>query len=360
MMPFEEGSDIMRARWTVSVMLAAAAVVGTGGPRLGAQARQYAKLAEIHIGGTAGFDYLNVDPDARRLYVSNSTQVVVIDIDKNVVVGKIADTPRVHGIALVPGGRGFTSNGGENMASIVDLKTLQTIKKVDIGPGPDAILYEPKNKEVYGFNHSAGTATVVKADTGDKVATIKLSGAGVETGVADPELGRVFVNIEDTSMIDAIDIATHQVVGTWPVAPAAGPTGLAIDLSTHRLFAGGGPNTVMIDAKSGKVVASMPICNGTDATWFDPGTKLLFSSCGSGEGAMTIARVDGDKLTVVQTLQTVRGARTMAIDYKTHNIYVVGQDYQPADPNAPAPAPGRRGGPPPVPDSFKAIAYGMK
>ncbi len=327
---------------------------------LTAQSGQYSKITEIKIGGSGSHDYLAVEPTLRRLFVSNGTQMVVIDVDKNAVVGKIADTPRVHGIAFVPGGKGFTSNGGENKASIVDLKTLETSSKVDIGVGPDAILYEPKKNEVYAFNHTAGTATVVKADTGAAVATIKLSGGGVETGVADPELNRVFVNIENNSTIDAIDINTHQVVATWPVGPAEGPTGLAIDLTDHLIFSGGGKFTVAIDAKTGKVVAQMPICNGTDATWFDPGTKMVFTSCSDATGGnITIGHLDSPtKLTVVQTLPTIRDGRTMALDTKTHRLYVVGQDYPAADPSAPAPA-GRGRGPAAVPDSFRVLVFGI-
>ncbi len=346
---------------TAVTTIAAAALLLTGSA-LTAQSGPYAKITEIKIGGQGGHDYLAVDQGTRRLFISNSTQMVVIDIDKGAVAGTIADTPRVHGIAFVPGGKGFTSNGGENQASIVDLKTLQTIKKVDIGPGPDAILYEPKNNEVYAFNHAAGSATVVKADTGAMVATIQLSGGSVETGVADPALGRVFVNIEANSTIDAIDIATHQVVATWSVAPAEGPTGLAIDTTNHLLFSGGGKYTVVLDAKTGKVVAQMPICDGTDATWFDPETKYVFTSCSNNTGgAITIGHEDApNKLTVVQTLSTIRGAATMAVDTKTHHIFVVGQDYQAPDPNAPAPAGGRGGrGGTPVPNSFRALVFGI-
>jgi DNA-binding beta-propeller fold protein YncE len=332
--------------WTTAGLLAAGAgLLAQGGP--------YAKIGEIKIGGSNSHDYIAVDPTTRRLFVSNGTQMVVIDVDKKTVVGTIADTPRVHGIAFVPGGKGFTSNGGENKANIVDLTTLKTLNKVDIGPGPDAIMYEPKMNEVYAFNHQAGTATVVKADTGAPVATIKLSGGSVETGVADPALGRVFVNIESNSTIDAIDVATHAVVGTWSVAPAVGPTGLAIDLTNHLLFAGGGGGkyTVMLDAKTGKVVGQMEICSDTDATAFDPATKYVFTSC---SGTMTIGHEDSPtKLSVVQTLQTITGGQTMAVDPKTHNIYVVGYDVA-------APAGGaaaRR--PTAVPETFRALVFGM-
>jgi DNA-binding beta-propeller fold protein YncE len=340
----------MRMRFAVVALIVAAGLVQFGA-RVGAQGGPYAKLAEIKIGGSAVHDYLAVDPGTRRLFISNSTQMVVIDIDKNTIAGTIAGTPRVHGIAFVPGGKGFTSNGGEDKASIVDLKTLQTLNKVDIGPGPDAIMYEPKMNEVYAFNHQAGTATVVKADTGAMVTTIKLSGGSVETGVADPALGRVFINIEANSTIDAVDVATHKVVATWSVAPASGPTGLAIDTTNHLLFAGGGKFTVVLDAKTGKVVAQMPICDGTDATFFDPATKNVFTSCnGTGGGQVTIGRMDSPtKLSVIQTLDTIRGAATMALDLKTHNIYVVGQDY------AAAAAGGRATA---VPNTFRALVFG--
>lgn len=355
----------MRVRLlSVAGLAVAALVAGTSG--LVAQTGPYTSAGEIHIGGAAQFDYLAVDAPAKRLYVSNGTQIVVIDVDKNAVVGTIADTPGVHGIAITPDGKGFTSNGREGKANIVDLKTLKTLSKVDIGAGPDAIMYEPKMKEIYAMNHNAGTATVVSAETGAPVATIKLTSDGVETPVADPGLGRVFINLEGSSAIDVVDVATHKVVATWPVAPADGPSGLAIDTATHRLFSGGGKFTVMMDATTGKVVAQMPICNGTDATAFDPATRYVFSSCG--DGTITIGHEDSPSaLSVVQTLNTARGARTMAIDTTTHKIYVVAQDFQPVDPNAPAPAQaapaarGRgRGGPPAVPDSFKALVFAMK
>jgi hypothetical protein len=248
------------------------------------------------------------------------------------------------------------------------LKTLQVLNKVTTDPNnpmanPDAITYDPKQKEVWAFNHTGKSAAALDPATGKMNALVPLSGTA-ETGQADPGLGRVFVNIEDTNSIDVIDVATHKVVANWPVAPATSPTGMAIDTTTHRLFVGGGPNTVMIDATNGKVVASIAICQGTDATWFDPGTKMVFSSCGGGNGAITAARVDGDKLTVVQTIETVRGARTMALDSATHKIYVAGQKYQPVDPNAPPPQPAAgqkgRGGRPPIPDSFYVLVLGVK
>ena len=222
-----------------------------------AAAEHYAKVAEIKIGGAGAFDYLTVDSAAKRLYVTHGTEIVVIDLATNAIVGRIADTPRVHGIAIGANGRGFTSNGGENKVGIVDLKTLATLSKVDTGANPDAILYVPSRKEVYAFNHTGESATIIDAEKGTAITTVKLGGQA-ETGQADAALGKVFVNIEDKSTVDVIDMATHAVVATWPVAPAEEPTGMAIDTASHRVFVGGGPSLVMLDANSGKVVASVP------------------------------------------------------------------------------------------------------
>ncbi len=342
-------------------------VVALGGS-IAAQG-QYAKVAEIPVGGNAGFDYLNVDSAAHRLYLTNSTQVVVIDTVTNAVVGKIPAGPGVHGIAVAPDGRGYITNGGDDTVSIVDLKTLQLLGKVStkgsdvtVRQNPDAICYEPKQKEIYAFNHSGKSVTVIDA-AGKAIAQIPLSGTA-ETGQADPTLGRVFVNIEDTDSIDVIDIVTHKVVANWKVAPATSPTGMAIDTATHRLFVGGGPSTVMIDAISGKVLASAPIIGGTDATWFDSTTQMVFSSGTANGGAITVMHVDSPgALRVVQTLVTAPRARTMALDASTHRLYVAAQKYAPVDPNAP-PAPagtgrGRAAGPPAIPDSFHVIAFAM-
>ena len=323
--------------------------------RFASAAGHYVRVGDIHIGGAGAFDYLAVDAAAKRLYVTHGTDIVVIDTQTNAIVGRITDTPRVHGIAIGRNGRGFTSNGGENKVGIVDLKTLATLSKVETGANPDAILYESTKNEVYAFNHTGESATVINAGTGSVIATIKLGGQA-ETGQADPMLGRVFVNIEDKNTVDVIDMASHTVTATWPVAPAESPTGMAIDVAAHRLFVGGGPSLVMLDAQSGKVVADLKICGGTDATWFDPATRNVFVSCG--DGHIVVAHEDSpSKLSLVETLTTARGARTMALDPATHRIYTAAQEFAAPDPNAPPPAPGRRGGPPPVPDSFHVLVF---
>lgn len=347
----------------VQSVIVASAVIAFGVAAAGQQKAAegpYAKIAEIQIGGSGAFDYLITDPGAKRLYVTHGTEIVVVDTSNNTVVGRISDTPRVHGIAIAPGGRGFTSNGGEDKVSIVDLKTLATLSKVPTGgANPDFITYEPTKKEIYAINHTGKSATVITAGTGAVVTIIPLAGVA-ETAMADSGLDRVFVNIEDKDSIDVIDIGTHKVVANWPVAPASEPTGMAVDTANHRLFVGGGKALVMMDGKSGRVIANIPICMGTDATQYDPGTKMVFASCS--DGSITAAKVDGDRMTVVQTIATARGARTLGLDPVTHRLYVASQNFQAPDPNAPAPAtpPARGRGPAPVPDSFHVTVFGMK
>jgi DNA-binding beta-propeller fold protein YncE len=313
----------------------------------------YHLLKEIPVGGDGGWDYLSVDEAARRLYVSHATKVVVIDIDKNEVVGEIADTPGVHGIAFAPKlGRGFVSNGREAKASLVDLKTLKTLSKVDTGENPDAILYEPEHQEVYAFNGRGQSATVFAAATGKVIATVPLGGKP-EFASADPKAGRVYNNLEDKSEVVAIDTKTHEVVNRWPIAPGAEASGMAFDAAHHRLFLGcGNKLMVMMDSESGKVVATVPIGDRVDANAFDPATQLAFSS--NGEGNVTIAHEDSpDKLTVVQTLPTARGAKTMTLDPKTHRIYLGAAKYE-----ASTDASQKR--PTMVAGSFKILVYGME
>src|ERR1041384_6662125 len=222
-----------------------------------AMSADYHALKEIPIGGAGGFDYLTVDAAARRLYVSHGTKAVVIDLEKDTVVGEIADTPGIHGIALAPDlKRCFTSNGRENKASIIDPATLKTLSKVDTDRNPDAILYEPGQQEVYTFNGRGNNATVFEAKTGKVVATIPLSGKP-EFAAADSKAGRVYCNIENKNEIAVIDTKTHQVVKTWSIAPGEEASGMAFDVEHHRLFIGCHNKLMeMIDSTSGKVVGS--------------------------------------------------------------------------------------------------------
>ena len=315
-------------------------------------AEPYHFIKEIPVGGEGGWDYCTVDSAAQRLYVSHGTKVVVIDLAKDVVAGEITNTPGVHGMAVAPElNRGFTSNGRETKAGIVDLKTLQTLSKVETGANPDGMLYEPGQQEVYMFNGRGESATVIDAKTGKVVATIPLGGKP-EFAQADPKAGRVFNNLEDKNEVVAIDTQTHTVVNHWPIAPGEEASGLAFDEKNHRLFLGcGGSKTmVMMDSISGKVLASVPIGDGVDANSFDPATQFAFASCG--DGTVTIAHEDGTTLTVVQTLKTEKGSRTMTIDPATHKIYLAAAKFD-------APAAGQRRGKM-APDSFKILVYGME
>jgi DNA-binding beta-propeller fold protein YncE len=338
--------------------LAAALAVLAVVPCVGGRAADgpYRQLEEIAIGGEGGWDYLSVDPAARRLYVSHATKVVVVDIDKDAVVGEIAPAPGVHGIAVAADlGRGFVSNGRESTASIVDLKTLQILGTVKTGENPDAILYEPVHKEVYAFNGRGKSATVFDAKTGEVRATIALPGKP-EFAVFDEKAGRIYNNIEDTSQLVAIDTATHAVVATWPIAPGEEASGLAFDPDGRRLFVGCSNNLMlMVDATSGKVLASVPIGPGVDANAFDPDTRLAFAS--SSDGTLTVARPEGrDKLTVVQALATPKRSRTMTLDPTTHRLYVAAAEF-----GAPTTGPdGKPQRPQVLPGSFKVMVYEMR
>jgi DNA-binding beta-propeller fold protein YncE len=309
----------------------------------------YRFVKEIPVGGEGGWDYLSIDETARRLYVTHASKIVVIDMDKEQIVGEIADTPGVHGFALaLELQRGFSSNGQESKSSVVDLKTLKTLSKVDTGNNPDAILYEPGQQEVYTFNGRGQSATVFDAKTGKVVTTIALPGRP-EFAAADPKAGRVYSNIEDKSAVVVIDAKTHKITDTWPIAPGEEAAGMAIDVAHHRLLLGcHNKLMVMMDSANGKVVASAPIGERVDANAFDPVTQLAFSS--NGDGTVTIAHEDApDKLTVVQQLATERGARTMALDPATHKIYLASAKYEPQPPAEPG-APRQRN----VPRSYPA------
>ena len=318
----------------------------------------YHFIKEIPIGGEGGWDYLSVDAASHRLYVTHGTKIVVVDTSTDTVVGEIADTPGIHGFAFAPDlGRGFSSNGRENKASIVDLKTLQTLSKVDTGENPDAILYEPGRNEVYTFNGRGKSATVFEAGTGKVVATIHVGGKP-EFAQSDPSIGRVYFNLEDKNEVIALDTKTHQIVNHWPIAPGEEASGLAIDLAHHRLILGcSNEKMIIMDIESGKIVASLDAGKGIDATSFDPGTQLAFASAG-GSGTVTIAHEDTpDKFTVVQTLATERSARTMTLDSVTHKIYLASAKFE--APVTPPPAGGGRQRPKMIPGTFKVLVYGM-
>jgi DNA-binding beta-propeller fold protein YncE len=313
----------------------------------------YQFIKEIPVGGEGGWDYAAVDVTSRRLYVSHATKVIVIDVDKDQVVGEVGPTPGVHGIAFAPElGLGFITCGSESKAAIFDLKTLQITSKVDAGGMPDAVQYEPGRQEVYTFNHRTNDSTVFEAQTGKIVATIKLSGVP-EFSQVDAKAGRVYNNIEDKNEVAVIDTKTHTVVATWPIAPAEGATGMAIDLAHHRLFLGANVLTMM-DSTNGKVLATVPVGPGVDAAAYDPALDYAFASAG-GDGTVTVAQPkSATELSVVQVLKTRPGSRTMTLDPKTHKLYLAAVEYQ--TPAAAQGPPARRQM---VPGSFKVLVYGL-
>jgi YVTN family beta-propeller protein len=332
---------------SMAALLLAAAAVAAAGPG-------YHIMATYKLGGDGGWDYLTVDAPARRLYISRATHVMVVDADSGKSVGDIADTPGVHGIALAPElGRGFVSNGREGTVSIFDPKTLATSSKVKVGDNPDAILYDGATKRVFAFNGRSQDATAFDAVKGTVLGTIKLGGKP-EFAASDGQ-GEIFVNIEDKSELLAIDPNRLEVKTRWPLAPCTEPSGLALDRKNRRLFVGcDNKMMAVVNADNGKVITTLPIGEGVDATWFDDETNLAFASCG--EGVLTVVREESpDKFSVAENVPTQQGARTMALDSKTHKVWVVTAKFGPppaATPDNPHP---RRSI---VPDTFVALVIG--
>jgi len=291
----------------------------------------YHVIKTYKLGGEGGWDYLTLDSSSRRLYISRATHVIVIDADSGKPVGDIPDTPGVHGIALAPElGRGFVSNGREGTVTIFDIETLKLITKVKVGDNPDAILYDPATKRVFTFNGKSHDSTALDAAKGTVLGTIKLEGKP-EFAASDGK-GEIFVNIEDKSQLDAIDPAKLEVKSRWPLAPCEEPSGLSIDREHRRLFAGcDNKMMAVVDADSGKVLATPAIGDGVDATAFDPGTGLAFASCG--EGVLTVVREESpNKFSVAENVKTQEGARTLALDDKTHQVFVVTAKFGPPPP----------------------------
>ena len=314
----------------------------------------YHLIKKVKLGGEGGWDYLTVDPASRRLFISRGTHVMVVDADEGKVVGDIPNTPGVHGIALVPEmNKGFTSNGKAATATIFDMKTLQPLGEAKTDKDPDAIIYDPASKRVLTFNGDASSATALDAATGKTVGTVALGG-GPEFAASDGK-GHVFVNLEDKSQLVKFDPVTLKVEKTWPLAPCESPSGLAID-AEHEILVVGCHNKMMafVDGNSGLVIGTVPIGQGVDANRFDPETGFAFASCG--DGTVTVAHEDSpDKFSVVDTITTQRGARTMELDKSNHNLYLVSADFG----ATPAPTPEHpRPRPAIVPDTFTLLIFG--
>ncbi len=326
------------------VLLCAVGVVAPGVARA-----QAFKVDRFDIKGDGGTDYVTVEPATGRVFVSRSTHMMVVDGATGKVLGDIADTPGVHGAGIVTRlGHGFTTNSGDQTSTMFDLKTLAPIKKIKLEAGLDGIMYDEPDNLVILTNHSrpVGHLMALNPDTGELVATVDLEDTAPEGAAADGK-GHIFVNNEGKSTIQVIDVKTWKATASWPLAPCEGPTGIAYDKATNRIFSGCSTNSVVLDAATGKVVAT--IKNGTrvDALGWDPARKLIYIPNG-GEGNVTVVHQDSpDKYTVVATVDTFRGAKTITVDPTTHNVYLFQPERGPAPPapaNAPPPPTGGAAG----------------
>ncbi len=286
---------------------------------------------KITIGGEGGWDYLTADAASKRLYVSRSNRIIVLDTESEKVVGELAGTPGVHGIAIAPKlDKGFTSNGGDNTVTAFDLKTLKETGRVKVGGRPDAIMFDPTTNRVFTFNHGSRDATAVDPSSVTVAGTVALDGVP-EAAVSDGK-GHVFVNIMDKNEVAEFDAQALHVVNRWSLAPGQHPTGLAMDREHRRLFSvcGGNQTMVVLDADSGHVLATLPIGSGSDGCAFDPGRGLAYSSNG-GDGTLTVVHEEmPGQFRVVATIPTQASARTIALDSQTHRIYLSAATYGPA------------------------------
>lgn len=335
----------------------ALAVVFISTMRAGAQdsTARYDKVRTIKIGGEGGWDFLEVDAANRMLYVTRGTRVVVVDLDTEKVVGEIADTPGVHGIAFAPAlNRGFTSNGGDSTVTAFDLKSRKTLGKIKANGRPDIIYFEPVSKRILSFNHGTNDITAIDPDAMQVVGT--LSAGGVPELAVSDDKGHVWVNLEDTSEILQFDAKTLKVLNKFSLAPGEAPTGLAFDPKSRKLFSTCNNKTLVVaDADSGKVIQTLPIGPGPDGCVRDASTGLIFASSG-GDGTVAIVReVSPGKYEVAKTIKTQVSAKTIALDSKTHRLYLSAAtpDTSPADAGK-GKAKGRRY----VPDSFVVVVVG--
>jgi DNA-binding beta-propeller fold protein YncE len=307
-------------------------------------AAQTFKTEKFNIGGEGGTDYLTADPVSGRVYISRGTHVMIVDAATGKVLGDIPDTPRVHGIGLArKSNHGFTTNAGDSTSTMFDLSSGAVIKKIKAGmDGLDGIMYDDATDKILTINHSrpVGTAVVIDPKSGDVVGKVELNDNAPEGGVSDGK-GKIYINLESKNAIDVIDTKTWKVVATWPIAPCDGPTGIAMDRTTNRIFAGCSDTSVVVDATTGKVVAKIANGGGVDALGWDQAQKLIYIPAGK-EGNVTVVHEDSpDKYTTVATVPTMVRAKTITIDDVKHVAYVFTPEYGPAPAGAAPPAGGR-------------------
>lgn len=324
---------MFRRGFVASALLALLTTAGTSV----AHAQQFS-VQKFDIKGDGGTDYVAVEAATGRVFVSRATHMMVVDGATGKVVGDIPNTPGVHGTGIATkAGHGFTTNGGDETVTMFDLKTLAEIRRIKVGPGLDGIMYDEPDDKIILTNHSRpiGTLTALDPKSGDIVATVELEDTAPEGAAADGK-GHIFVNNESKHTIQVIDVKTWKATASWPLAPCEGPTGIAYDKATNRIFSGCSKTSVVLDATSGKVVATIPNGTRVDALGWDPAKKLMYIPNG-GEGNVTVVHQDSaDKYTVVKTVDTFPGAKTITVDPHTHNVYL----FQPERGPVPPPAPG--------------------
>lgn len=317
-------------------------------------------VVESDIGGDGGTDYLTAEPGTGRVFVSRATHVMVIDGASGKVIGDIPDTPRTHGIALVEKtGHGFITNGGDSTVTMFDLKSLAPIRKVKIAAGGlDGIMYDAADDRIVLTNHSKPAGTVVTLDpkSGAVVGQAELEDDSPE-GAASNGRGQLYVNNEGKNTIQVVDLKTMKAIASWPVAPCEGPTGIAYDKTTDRIFAGCGKMSVVVNGTTGKVVATIVNGDGVDALGWDPAQKLIYIPAGRDSSVTVVHQDSPDKYTVVATVPTMRGAKTIAVDPVKHVAYLFQPEYGPAPANAPPGPGGRPARGPVIGSKFFAITH---
>ncbi|PYP55659.1 MAG: hypothetical protein DMD44_14525 [Gemmatimonadetes bacterium] len=337
----------MTPRCVVAPALLLAAVLAA--PHVGRA--QTFKVARFNIGGDGGTDYLTAEPGTGRVFISRGTHVMVVDGASGKVLGDIPDTPRTHGIALVPASHhGFITNGGDSTVTMFDLASLAVIKRIPVRTGGlDGIMYDDFSDRIILTNHSRPIGTVVALDpkSGDLVGTVELEDNAPE-GAASDGKGRIFVNNESKNTIQVIDDKKLAVLASWPLAPCEGPTGIAYDRATDRIFSGCGKRSVVVDPASGKVVTTIANGDGVDALGWDASQRLIYIPAGRDSNVTVVHEDSPDHYSVLATVATMRGAKTITVDPVRHVAYLFQPEYGPPPPGSPPPAPGSRTPPGPV------------